>query len=121
MEGDLDDLVKAVAVALLLAHIVVLISVLRFRARMSWVVGLNLLVSAGVMVYWAPRFSELFGYVDMILAFFGFELAVLIASTIAALRGRVPAAIHWIAFTANALLSAAAATFMFTFQMTRLM
>lgn len=121
MEGDLDDLVKAVAVALLLAHIVVLISVLRFRARMSWVVGLNLLVSAGVMIYWAPRFSELFGYVDIVLAFVGFELAALIASVMAVFRAPIPSAIHWIAFTANALLSAAAAIFMFTFQMTRLM
>ncbi len=42
---------------------------------MGWVVGLNLLVSAGVMIYWAPRFSELFGYIDIVLAFVGFELA----------------------------------------------
>jgi hypothetical protein len=117
---DIDNIVEAVTVALLLAHIGVLIAVLRFHARMGWIVGLNLLVSAGVMLYWAPRFSELFGYVDMVLAFVGFELAVLTVSVLAASRVRIPPAIHWIAFAANALLSVNALVFMLTFRITRL-
>jgi hypothetical protein len=116
-----DDIAKFITVALLLAHIAVLIAVLRFRARLGWMVGLNLLVSAGVMIYWAPRFSELFGYVDIVLAFVGFELAVLTVSILAALRVRIPPAIHWIAFAANALLSVNALIFMLTFRITRLM
>lgn len=112
---------KALAVALLLAHVVVLIAVLRCRARMGWVVGLNLLVSAGVMIYWAPRFSELFGYVDMVLAFVGFELAILIVSILAALRVRIPRVVHWSAFAVNALISINALVFMLTFRITRLM
>lgn len=118
---NLDDVVKAIAVALLLAHIAVLISVLWFRARIVWVIGLNLLVSAGVMLYWLPRFSELFGYVDMVLAFVGFELAVLIVSVLATFRVRMPLAVHWLAFAANALLSVNALVFMLTFRITRLM
>jgi hypothetical protein len=113
--------VKAIVVGLLLAHIVVLISVLLLHARIGWVVGLNLLVSAGVMLYWLPRFSELFGYVDLVLAFVGFELAVLIVSILAVSRLRIPSAIHWIAFAVNFLLSAGALYFMLTFRITRLM
>lgn len=116
-----DNVVKAIAVVLLFAHIVVLISVLLFRARIRWIVGLNLLVSAGVMIYWLPHFSEMFGYVDLVLAFVGFELAVLIVSVLAALRFRIPFAIHWIAFAANALLSASGVVFVLTFRITRLM
>jgi len=118
---NIDDALKVLAVALVLAHVVVLIAVLRNRTHMNWVVWLNLLVSAGVMAYWVPRFSELFGYIDMVMAFVVFELMVLVVSTLAALRVRMPRAIHWTAFAANALLSANALVFMLTFHITRLM
>jgi len=118
---NIDNAVKLLAVILLAAHIAVLIAVLRDRTHMNWVVRLNLLVSAGVMAYWVPRVSELFGYIDMVMAFVGFELAVLIVSVLAALRVRIPRAIHWIAFAANALLSVNALVFMLTFRITRLM
>ena len=116
-----DDIVKAIVIALLLAHVAVLVVALRSRGKSGWVVGLNLLVSTGVMTYWAPRVSELFGYVDLVLAFVAFELAVLIVSILAVSRFRIPPAIHWIAFTANFLLSIAALVFMLTFRITRLM
>ena len=119
--NNLNDVVKAIAVTLMLAHVAVLIVVLRSRGRIGWIVGLNLLASAGVIIYWLPRFPELFGYVDLVVAFVGFEFVVLIISIMAAFRVRIPPAIHWIAFAANASLSAAAAVFMFTFRMTRLM
>jgi hypothetical protein len=67
------------------------------------------------VLYWAPRFSELFGYIDMVMAFVGFELVVLIVSALA-LRVRIPPVIHWIAFAANALLSINALVFMLTFR-----
>lgn len=118
---DPDDVVKAVAAALLLAHLAVLVSVLLSHARMRWIVGLNLLVSAGVAIYWMPSLSELLGHIDVVLAFVGFELAVLAASILAAFRVRVPPAIHWIAFAANAVLSAAALVFIVTVRITRLM
>ena len=118
---NIDDLVKAIAIALVLAHGVVLIMVLRSRDKIGWMIGLNLLVSAGVMIYWAPRVSELFGYVDEVWAFVGFEFVVLIISIMAAFRVRIPAAIHWLAFTANALLSVGAVVFILTFRITRLM
>jgi hypothetical protein len=117
---NIDDVAKLVTIALVLAHLAALIAVLGFHTRFQWVVWLNLLVSAGVMLYWAPRFSELFGYIDMVMAFVGFELAVLIVSVLAVLRIRIPPAIHWIAFTANALLSINALVFMLTFRITRL-
>jgi hypothetical protein len=116
-----DDIVKAIAVALLFAHVAVLVVVLRSRGKIGWMIGLNLLVSAGVMIYWAPRLSELFGYVDLVVVFVGFELVVLIVSILAALRVRIPPAIHWTAFAANALLSVNALVFMLTFRITRLM
>ena len=116
-----DDIVKAIAVALLFAHVAVLVVVLRSRGKIDWMIGLNLLVSAGVMIYWAPRLSELFGYVDLVVAFVAFELAVLIVSILAVSRFRMPPAIHWIAFTANFLLSIAALVFILTFRITRLM
>lgn len=50
----------------------------------------------------------------------GFELAVLAASVLAAFGVRVPPALHWIAFAANACLAAAALFFMMTFRITRL-
>jgi hypothetical protein len=118
---NLDDVVKAIAIALLLAHVVVLIVVLRSRGKIGWMVGLNLIVSAGVVIYWLPRFSELFGYVDLVVWFVAFEFAVLIVSLLAMFRVRIPPAIHWIAFAANALLSAAAIVFIVTFRITRLM
>lgn len=115
-----DDVVKAVAAALLLAHLAVLVSVLLFRARMGWVVGLNLIVGAGVALYWMPRLSDLLGHVDLVLAFVGFELAILAASILAGVGVRVPPVVHWIAFAVNAFLSAAALAFIVTFRITRL-
>lgn len=118
---DIDNLVKVIAVALVLAHIAVLIATLWFHARAGWVAGLNLLVSAGVLLYWLPRFSELSGDAGPVQAFVGFEFAVLIVSVLAVAHLRMPPAIHWIAFAANALLSVNALVFMLTFRITRLM
>jgi hypothetical protein len=112
-----DDIVKAVPIALLLAHVAV---VIWRRDRIGWVVGLNLLVSAGVTAYWAVHIAELPDDVEMVWAFVGFELAVLIVSSLAALQVRIPAALLWAAFMAHAALSVAALVFMLTFRITRL-
>jgi hypothetical protein len=113
-----DDIVKAVVIVLLLAHIAVLIW---RRDSIGWVAGLNLLVSAGVTVYWAMHFADLRGSVELVWGFVGFELAVLIVSSLAVLQVRIPAAVMWTAFAAHAALAAAALIFMLTFRMDRLM
>ena len=115
---DIDDIVKAVPIALLLAHIAVLIW---RRDGIGWVTGLNLLVSAGVTFYWAVNISELPGSAELVWAFIGFELAVLIVSGLAAFQVRIPAAVLWTAFAAHAALAAAALFFMLTFRIDRLM
>ena len=112
-----DDVVKAVAIALLLAHVAV---VIWRRDGIGWVVGLDLLVSAAVTAYWAVHIAELSGDVELVWAFAAFELAVLVVSGLAALQVRIPAAVLWIAFAAHAALAAAALVFMFTFRITRL-
>lgn len=117
---DMDEIVKATASALMLAHIVAFIWAGLLRKGIAPVLALNFLVSAGVVIYWALRISELFHYVDIVWAFVGFELVVLGTSLFAVSRFRVPRPMIWIEFAAHALLIAATLTFMFTFKMTRL-
>ncbi|MFI5012612.1 MAG: hypothetical protein ACHQAY_09710 [Hyphomicrobiales bacterium] len=116
-----DDIVKSIGIGLMLAHGGALMAATALRKGIIPVLVLNLLLSAGVVIYWAPRFSELFHYVDAVLAFVAFELVVL-ASSILALRGfRVPHLVIWVEFAAHAILNAAALLFMFTFKMMRMM
>jgi len=112
-----DDVAKGIAVALLLAHIVVL---LFLRRRTGWAVGLNLIVSAGVVAYWLPDISELPGYVPLVWGFLAFEVAVLATSVAAAFGMSVPRFVIWGAFAAHAALTCGALYFMLTFKLTRL-
>jgi hypothetical protein len=112
-----DDIVKAIASALMVAHVAALIWAGVLRRGIAPVLALNILVSAGVIVYWIPRISELFNYVDAMQAFVGFELVVMATSLLAVGRIRVPRALIWIEFAAHALFVAAALAFMFTFKM----
>jgi hypothetical protein len=118
---SMDDIVKAIASALMLAHIAAFIWAGLLRKGIAPVLALNFLVSAGVVIYWTPRISELFNYVDATQAFVGFELVVLGTSLFAVSRFRVARPLIWIAFAAHTLFIAATLTFMFTFKMTRLM
>ena len=116
MIGD-DDIVKSVAIVLLLAHIVV---AGWLRGRIRWVVALNLVVSGSVMAYWAPHITELPGYIEAVWFFVAFEFAVLVTSLLALAGMRIPRALIWTAFVVHALLTASSVLFMFTFRMTRL-
>jgi hypothetical protein len=113
-----DTLVKTVAVVVLLAHIVVL---LLLRRRIGWVFTLNLLVSAGVVAYWAVNISDLAGSVPLVWAFVAFEVVVLATSVLAAFGVSVPRAAIWLEFAAHGALTCAALEFILTFKITRLM
>jgi hypothetical protein len=118
-----DDIVKTIAVTLMLAHGGALISATALRKGIIPIQLLNLLLSAGVVVYWAPRLSELFHYVDAVTAFVAFELVVLASSILALCGIRVPHVVIWVEFAAQAILNAAALwlIFNFTFKMTGVM
>jgi hypothetical protein len=117
---SMDDIVKAIASALMLAHIAAYIWAGLLRKGIAPVLALNFLVSVGVVIYWIPQISELFNYVDATVAFVGFELVVLGTSLFAVSRFHVPRPLIWIEFAAHTLFVAATLTFMFTFKMTRL-
>jgi hypothetical protein len=120
MTVSADQIVEAVAALLLLAHAVAFVWGGLLRKGVASVVALNLTVSAGVVIYWAPHILELLKYVDVVLAFVGFEVFVL-ATSLFATRVRVPRTLIWFEFAAHAFFVAAALTFMFTFKIDRLM
>lgn len=117
---SVDQIVQAVAILLLLAHVSAFVWAGLLRKGIAPIITLNLIVSAGTIIYWAPHFAELLGSVDVVLAFVGFEVSVFATSLMAISRVRVPRAIIWIEFAANALLVAAALTFILTFKINRL-
>jgi len=115
-----DQIVETVATLLLLAHAGVFVWAGLLRKGMASVLALNLIVSVGVAIYWAPHISELLKFADLVQAFVGFELFVLGTSLLAVSRVRVPHTLIWFEFAAHALFAAIALTFMFTFKMDRL-
>lgn len=117
---DMDHFVGAIALALLLAHVGVLVWSGWLRKGIAPVLALNLLISGSVAVYWAQRISDLAGSIALVWVFVGFEFVVLVISLLAVFRVRVPLAVIWIAFTAHALMTAAAVLFVLTFRITRL-
>jgi hypothetical protein len=114
-----DQIVQLFAWASVLAHLGVVVWYW-FRRNLTPVLALNLLVSGGVMAYWAPRLGELFNYVDMVGAFVAFEFAVLATSVAALAKVRVPSALILAEFAGNTILSAGALYFILTFTITRL-
>jgi len=115
-----DELIRIIAVALIVAHVAALIWVVWFRRRITPVLVLNLLVSGGVMAFWAPRLGELFNYVESVWIFVAFELIAFLTSLVAIVTGRVPRAVIWLVFAAHMILIAAALYFMVTFKISRL-
>ena len=120
MTYNTDDLIKATALALMGAHVLAFFWAGVLRRKLAPVLALNLLVSAGVAIYWLPRLTQLFNDIDLVTAFVGFEFLVLITSLVAVAGRRVPPAVIWLEFVAHSLLIAAALTFMVTFKITRL-
>jgi hypothetical protein len=116
---DEDKIVTAIAVILLLTHVAAFIWALRAK-EIGAVLGLNLLISACVSVYWLIQISALRGSAVFFQAFVAFEFAVLVTSLLAVFRVPVPRAAIWTEFAVHALLTAAALYFMLTFTMTRM-
>jgi hypothetical protein len=112
-----DSVVKFAAIAVLLAHIVVLLGL---RRRIAMVAGLNLVVSFMVVTYWATNLPDLIGSVPLVWAFAAFEIAVLATSLLATFVASVPPAVIWAEFAAHLLLTSGALYFMLTFKLTRL-
>jgi hypothetical protein len=115
-----DDLMKVTALALMVAHVLAFVWAGVLRKKLAPVLALNLLVSAGVAIYWLPRLTQLFNYIDLVTAFVGFEFFVLATSLLAIAGRRVAPALIWLQFVAHSLLIAAALTFITTFKITRL-
>jgi hypothetical protein len=116
---DEDDVVMAVAEVLMLAHIAAL-AWAWWKHQIAGVVILNLLISAGVALYWLTRIAGLWGSAIGMQAFVAFELAVLTTSLLAIFRVRVPRALIWTEFGVHTALVAGALYFMLTFKMTRM-
>ena len=114
------DVIKVTALALMAAHILAFLWAGVLRKKLAPVLALNLLVSAGVAIYWLPRLSDMFDDIDLVTAFVGFEFVVLATSLVAVAGRRVPTAVIWLEFGAHSLLIAGALTFMVTFKITRL-
>ena len=115
-----DDIVKAVAVALLLAHVGTLMWSGWLRKGIAPVIVLNLVVSGSVVIDWARRLSDLEGSIELVWVFVGFEAVVLVTSLLAVFRVRVPQIAIWLEFAAHALMTGLALLFMLTFHLTRL-
>ena len=120
MTYSTDDLIKVTVLALVVAHVLAFFWAGVLRRKLAPVLALNLLVSAGVAIYWLPRLTQLFDYVDLVTAFVGFEFLVLITSLVAVAGRRVPPAVIWLEFGAHSLLIVGALIFMSTFKITRL-
>jgi hypothetical protein len=117
---SLDHYFGFFALALLLAHVGVLVWSGWLRKTIAPVLALNLVISAGVALYWAPHLGELGDYIPMVWAFVAFEFVVLVTSLLAVFRVRVPHAVIWIEFAAHGFLTAVAFLFILTFRITRL-
>lgn len=117
---SIDQIVEAVATLLLLAHAGAFVWAGLLRKGIASVLALNLIVSASIVIYWAPHILELLKYVDAELAFVGFELFVLGTSLFAVKSTRVPRTIIWFEFGVHALFVVAALVFMLTFKINRL-
>jgi hypothetical protein len=106
-----DDIAKIVSVLLLLSYFGVAVS------RRAWLAPLNLLVSAGVTIFWALHVPELQGAVAAVKIFAAIEVVILITSALAVLGRRMPAAVLWTGFAVHVAVTALFALFMFTFRM----
>ena len=108
------------ASTLLVAHIIAFLWAGVLRKGLFPILALNFIVSAGVVIYWLPRISELLNYVDILSAFVVFEFIVLATSLAALGRLRVLPALIWLEFVAHGLMIVSGLMFMLTFKITRL-
>lgn len=120
IDFSMDQLVGLIVVAVLLAHIGVLLWSGWLRKGIAPVVGLNLLTSGSAVAYWGLNFTDLAGSIEPVWVFAAFELAVFATSLLAVFRVRVPHAAIWILFAVHALMTGLALLFILTFRITRL-
>lgn len=118
-----DDQVAGAVVALVLAaHATALLWLLRPRNRLVPLLSVNAAVSACILAYQAQRLRYILAPPSdhQVLALMAFE-ALALAAAVWAFRGRrLPVVVSCMVFALQLCAGAAAAAFMLTFQMTRL-
>ena len=115
-----NTIFQAITVLALLVHIGALSwAVLRRTIRpVAW---LNLLVAAGVWLYWAQRLGWVIETRDIqVMALLAFALAAAAASLAVIAGRRIPSFLIWLFFTAQVAACVVAVAFAFTFKMTRM-
>jgi hypothetical protein len=91
------------------------------RKGLGPVLGLNVIVAAGILVYNANQLGSMLDYADYrLMALTAFALATLLISTAALFGLRIPVALIWIAFAGNFIMSALLMAFALLFKMNRL-
>ena len=112
---------KATTVIIVLAHVAVLIWAVGLRKGLGPVLGLNVIIAAGLLAYNASHVGIMLRYADYAqLALMAFALATFIISAAALFGLRIPVALIWIAFAGNFALSTALMAFALLFKMNRL-
>jgi hypothetical protein len=112
---------KATSVVIVLAHVAALIWAVALRKGLGPVLGLNLVIAAGILAYNANQFGTMLHYADYApLVLMVFALATLLISAAALFGLPVPGAMIWTAFAGNFILSALFMAFALLFKMNRL-
>jgi hypothetical protein len=109
------------AIAIVLAHVAVLIWAVPLRKGIVPALLLNLILSAAIFAYNADHLATMLQYADYApLALTAFEAATFACAAGTLYGLRVPAWINWTAFAVNLALSALLLSFAWSFKMTRL-
>jgi hypothetical protein len=121
-----NEALQTAVAGLFLAQLAALIWALVPRGRMWGVLVVNLLLSAGVLVYAVPLLPQEIAYLASAsttewLDYNGIglcliELAVLVSAALAIGRLRVPLALIWLGFAVNFVFTLFAVIFAFTFE-----
>ena len=112
---------KATTIFIVLAHVIALIWAVGLRRGLLPVLGLNVIVAAGIFAYNASYLSIMLRYADYAqLALMAFAFATFIISTAALFGLQIPVALIWIAFGGNFTLSVVLMAFALLFKMNRL-
>jgi hypothetical protein len=112
---------KVTSVVIVLAHIAALIWAVALRKGLGPVLGLNVIVTAGILVYNANQLGSMLDYADYrLMALMAFALATLLISAAALFGWRIPTALIWTAFAGNFAMSLLFMAFALLFKMDRL-
>ena len=112
---------KATSVVIVLAHVAALIWAVALRKGLGPVLGLNLVIAAGILAYNADHLGIMLRYADYpLLALMAFALVTLLISAAAIFGWRIPVALIWITFAGNFIMSTLLMAFALLFKMNRL-